>query len=161
MVTLGLEDSRCLGLLQLLGSLQMKVSRLSALHTECLQPSEDAPCTHFFWRLSRSQRRSVAGRIKPDLLVYLTQISNVLYQISWKSVHWEPRCYIRTDITNLIVALCNLTNAPKNRMAAILLRTKNVCVFGGAIFFLNIRCHTHFRTLKLRSCVCHVNATDR
>ena len=40
------------------------------------------------------------------------------YQISWKSVHWEPSCSMRTDrqtyITKLIAAFLNAT-APKYR----------------------------------------------
>ena len=39
------------------------------------------------------------------------------YQISWKSVQWEPSCSMRTDrqtdMTNLIAAFHNFTNAPK------------------------------------------------
>jgi hypothetical protein len=66
---------------------------------------------------------------------------------------------LHSDMTNLIVALCNFANAPKkNRMAAILLlrstRTKNIMML--CIFIFNIRC----QTLKLRSCVRHVNAID-
>jgi hypothetical protein len=36
------------------------------------------------------------------------------YQISWKSVQWDPSCSMRTDMTELIVALRNFTNSPKN-----------------------------------------------
>ena len=45
------------------------------------------------------------------------------YQISWKSVQWEPSCSIRTDgqreyretdMTKSMVAFCNFANAPKN-----------------------------------------------
>jgi hypothetical protein len=40
------------------------------------------------------------------------------YQISWKSVHWEPSCSIqtdgRTDMKKLIVAFHSYANAPKN-----------------------------------------------
>jgi len=37
------------------------------------------------------------------------------YQISWKSVQWEARCSIRTDMTNLIVAYFrNFEKEPKN-----------------------------------------------
>jgi hypothetical protein len=44
------------------------------------------------------------------------------YQISWKSVQWEPICFMRaggrtdwqTDMTKLIVAFRNFANAPKN-----------------------------------------------
>jgi hypothetical protein len=42
------------------------------------------------------------------------------YQISWKSVEWEPCCSMRTDgrtdMTKLIVASCNFAKAPSNRM---------------------------------------------
>ena len=40
------------------------------------------------------------------------------YQISWKSVQWEPSCFTGTDwqieMTKLIVAFHNSANAPKN-----------------------------------------------
>ena len=36
------------------------------------------------------------------------------YQISSKSVQWEPSCSMRTDMTKLIVAFRNSANAPKN-----------------------------------------------
>ena len=40
------------------------------------------------------------------------------YQISWKSIQWEPSCSMRsdrrTDMTKLIVAFRNFVNAPKN-----------------------------------------------
>jgi hypothetical protein len=40
------------------------------------------------------------------------------YQISWKSVKWEPRCYKRkdrrTDGTKIIVGFHNFSKAPKN-----------------------------------------------
>jgi hypothetical protein len=36
------------------------------------------------------------------------------YQISWKSVEWEPSCCMRTDITKLIVAFRNFAEAPKH-----------------------------------------------
>jgi hypothetical protein len=39
---------------------------------------------------------------------------NLKYQISWKSVQWEPSFPIRTDMTKLLVAFRNFTNAPKN-----------------------------------------------
>jgi hypothetical protein len=38
--------------------------------------------------------------------------------MSWKSIHWEPRCYMwadgRTDMTKLIVTFRNFSNPPKN-----------------------------------------------
>ena len=40
------------------------------------------------------------------------------YQISLKSVQWEPSCFMRTngqtDMTKLIVTFCNFGNTPKN-----------------------------------------------
>jgi hypothetical protein len=43
----------------------------------------------------------------------------LIYQISWKSVQWEPSCSMRadgrTDRTELIVALRNFAKAPKHR----------------------------------------------
>jgi hypothetical protein len=37
------------------------------------------------------------------------------YQVSSKSVYWKPSCSIRTDVTKLIVAFRNFSNAPENR----------------------------------------------
>jgi len=37
------------------------------------------------------------------------------YQIFRKSIEWEPRCYIRTDITRLISSFRDYKNAPENR----------------------------------------------
>ena len=49
--------------------------------------------------------------------IFSTDFSKILkYQISWKSVQWEPSSMPtdeRTDITNLIVAFRNFANAPK------------------------------------------------
>jgi hypothetical protein len=37
------------------------------------------------------------------------------YQVSSKSIQWEPSCSMRTDnITKLIVAFRDFANAPKN-----------------------------------------------
>ena len=36
------------------------------------------------------------------------------YQISCKSVQWEPSCSMRTEMTKLIVVFRNCANAPKN-----------------------------------------------
>ena len=40
------------------------------------------------------------------------------YQISWKSVQWQPNCSMRTDgrtvMTKLMVAFRNIANAPNN-----------------------------------------------
>jgi hypothetical protein len=48
------------------------------------------------------------------------------FQISWKSVQWEPSCSLRpdrrTDMTKLIVAFRNSANAPKNWIANLLRR---------------------------------------
>jgi len=37
------------------------------------------------------------------------------YQISWKSVQWEPSCPKRTDMAKPIFAFHNLANVPKNK----------------------------------------------
>jgi hypothetical protein len=41
------------------------------------------------------------------------------YEISWKSVQWEPSCSIRTDgrtdMTNLVVAFRNFAKTPKHK----------------------------------------------
>jgi len=45
---------------------------------------------------------------------------NMKYQISWKSVQWEPSCSMRTDgrtdTTDLIVAFRNFAKAPNNTL---------------------------------------------
>jgi hypothetical protein len=38
----------------------------------------------------------------------------LIYQITWKSVQWEPSCSIRTGTTKLIVASRNFEKAPKS-----------------------------------------------
>ena len=55
------EGCRSMKLSELQDNHYMKVARLSALGTGRLYPTED---THFFQRLSRFHRYSVAGRIK-------------------------------------------------------------------------------------------------
>jgi hypothetical protein len=52
-------------------------------------------------------------------LISKTDLRKILkYQNSWKSIHWEPSCSMRTegriDKTKLIVASPNFANAPKN-----------------------------------------------
>jgi len=40
--------------------------------------------------------------------IFPTDFQKILkYQISWKSIQWEPSCFIRTDVTQLIVDLRN------------------------------------------------------
>ena len=36
------------------------------------------------------------------------------YQISLKSIQWEPSCSIQTDMMQLVVIFCNFVNVPKN-----------------------------------------------
>jgi hypothetical protein len=47
----------------------------------------------------------------------------LMYQISWKSVQWEPSCYMWTDrqsdIMNLMVDFLNFAKAPENNVAYI------------------------------------------
>ena len=45
----------------------------------------------------------------------------IKYQISWKSVLWKPICSIRTDMTKLIVAVCNFVNAPSKKGGKVVL----------------------------------------
>jgi hypothetical protein len=44
-------------------------------------------------------------------------VENLKYEVSLKSVHWKPSCYMRTDgrtgMTKLIVAFRNFVNASK------------------------------------------------
>ena len=54
-----------------------------------------------------------------ETYIFSTDLSKkfLKYQISRKSVQWEPSCCIRTDRQNmakLIVAFRNFANAPKN-----------------------------------------------
>jgi hypothetical protein len=88
--------------------------------------------TTFVWKISHS-RNNEQGMIKSVywssctlyscpfswILNFLNNFSkNLKYQISWKSVKWEPSCFMRTDrrtdMTKLIVAFRNFANAPKN-----------------------------------------------
>jgi hypothetical protein len=49
-----------------------------------------------------------------EIWVFLTDFWEILtYQISWKSVHWEPNSLIQTDM-NPTVALCNYANVLRN-----------------------------------------------
>jgi hypothetical protein len=52
-----------------------------------------------------------------DTWIFLTGIwKNLKYQISWKSVQWEPSSSTRTDedMTQLIVAFGTFAKAPTN-----------------------------------------------
>jgi hypothetical protein len=54
-----------------------------------------------------------------DTCIFSKKIQKMLkYQLSWKSVQWEPnrstRTDERTDVTKLILAFRNFANAPKN-----------------------------------------------
>ena len=50
-----------------------------------------------------------------QILIMATDFHTSLqYQILRKSVKWEPRCYIRTDMTKLISSFRNNKNAPEN-----------------------------------------------
>jgi hypothetical protein len=48
------------------------------------------------------------------------------YQISWKSVQWEPSCSMRTDMAKPTVAFRNFTNAPENCGWSVRIRLANV-----------------------------------
>jgi len=72
------------------------------------------------------------------------------YQISWKSVQWEPSCSMRRDgwaegrpdMTKLIVAFRNLANASKNSRAIDFFNT----VFPKSL----TRCHLSFINVNRR-----------
>jgi len=50
-------------------------------------------------------------------LIFSTGVRKIVkFQISWKSLKWEPSCSLRTDrtdTTKLIVDFHNFANAPK------------------------------------------------
>ena len=65
-----------------------------------------------------------------EIWIIWTYFRKILkYQISWKSVQWEPSCSLRTDgrtdLTKLIVGFRNFTNAPISleRASCVRLRT--------------------------------------
>jgi hypothetical protein len=47
--------------------------------------------------------------------IFSTKFEKYSYQISWKSIQWEPSCSVRTDrhMTKLIVAFSNFVNRCK------------------------------------------------
>jgi hypothetical protein len=55
--------------------------------------------------------------------IFLADFRKILkYEISWKSIQWEPSCSMRTEqtdgkihMTKLTVAFCNFSNAPRNK----------------------------------------------
>ena len=56
-----------------------------------------------------------------EIWIFLTDFVEILkYQISWKSVQWQPNCSMRTDgrtdTTKLTVAFRNFANTSKNRL---------------------------------------------
>jgi len=66
----------------------------------------------------------ILRRIQPDIITNLKKLEffqkKILkYQSSWKSVQWEPRCYMRTDrepdMTKPTAAFRNLANKPKKK----------------------------------------------
>jgi hypothetical protein len=61
----------------------------------------------------------IEHKIRECVLIFSTDFPKMMkYKISWNSVQWEPSCSMRTDwrtdMTKLIVALRNFTNALKN-----------------------------------------------
>jgi hypothetical protein len=90
--------------------------------------------TTFVWNISHPKKnwaryqKSTCFHMKYSLFlsdfnkirIFSTDFRKLLkYQISWKSVRWEPCCSMwrtdgQTDKTKLIVACRNFANAPKN-----------------------------------------------
>ena len=83
--------------------------------------------TNFVWnflvlrRTKRDRIKKYIGLHVQYLLSYFiktrifsTDFQEILkYQISWKSVQWEPSCSTRTDMTKLTVDFRNFVQAPK------------------------------------------------
>jgi len=45
----------------------------------------------------------------------LTDLQRILnYQISQKSIQWEPSCSMQTDMTQLVATFHSFSNVPKN-----------------------------------------------
>jgi hypothetical protein len=83
----------------------LKVTRLSALRTDCLYPPGDIPGTHFCWRLSRPQGHSAARRI--------TSMKNPIFQgqAAWPWKMGSIGCP-ETSVRNYHSTLCKI---PKDR----------------------------------------------
>ena len=78
----------------------------------------------FLWRTGRNEIKNVyyscitLVRFLKETWIFLKDFRKTpKYQISWKSIQWEPSSCVRTDgetdMTKLIVAFRNFANAPK------------------------------------------------
>jgi hypothetical protein len=54
--------------------------------------------------------------MKPEFSKAFLKITE--YQLSWKSIQWNPKCSVQTDADKktVLVAFRNFVNAPKNRV---------------------------------------------
>jgi hypothetical protein len=90
--------------------------------------------------------------------IFLAGFPKILkYQISRKSIQWEPSCSMRTDrrtdMAKLIVASHNFANAPKNliwKTFAVFPNLRpNFYHFSPHLFTVCCQCHLLFRCLRL------------
>jgi hypothetical protein len=55
------------------------------------------------------------------------------YQISWKSVQWEPNCSMRADMTKLLIAFRSFANSPIHSVVTEI----TICTFAISVALLS------------------------